>query len=357
MANITDYVKSYGNYAFSEMPFSEVDSLILSQLSYLNFCDCNNTKIKFSVKISDLAKLNHSVLTEKTPLSGKTLELLAECAKSKRFGEIGVSFFESDTDEKCEKQFSAVTFKLGDKLFYIAYRGTDATIIGWKEDFNLSYLKKIPSQTLSLSYFKKVAKKTKGKVILGGHSKGGNLAVFSACLAPFYLKRRIESVYCHDGPGFLDENINAKKLSYISSKLKKTVPQMSLVGLLFRNCENFTIIESKAFGIFQHNPFSWQVEKNSFKTCKEINVFAKTTADRINSWLKNTETEKIKLLVDRVYEVVSASGAKTYFELFDNKNSSLKKIYKAIKDTDPEVREIVKSLIKVLQSGTNSHEK
>lgn len=348
LGNIIDYVKTYGKFTFSEMPFSDVDSLILSQLSYMNFFGCEVAKGKFIAKISDLALIDEAVLTENTPEPEKNKELLYECAKSARFKNLGVSFFVNETDEKSEKQFSAVTFKLSDKLFYIAYRGTDTTLVGWKEDFNLACLKKVPAQNSALAYLKKVAKKTKGTLILGGHSKGGNLAVFSAFYAPVFLKHRIKAVFDHDGPGFLEEFFSAKKMSRLAHKLHKTVPQSAFVGLLLGNLSEFTVVESKAFGLFQHDPFSWQVEENHFKICKFTDKISKHTADKINNWLKNTDVEKRKLFVDSLYCALKKTGAKTYFELLENKNANLKKIFSALKDTDPEVKNIIKSMIRNL---------
>lgn len=346
MGNIIDYVKEYGGFTFKEMAFSEVDSLVLSQLSYMNFGKPETCGEKFTAKISVLPSLDEFLLTENVREPQKNLELLYAAAKSRRFGDVGISrFVDLVEDEKCEKQFAAMTFKIDSGICYIAFRGTDANLVGWKEDFNFSFLKKAPSQEEALRYFKKTAKKLKGKYILGGHSKGGNLAVFAGVKAPAYLRRKLLAIYDHDGPGFSENAIKEKSLKRIYPIIHKTIPQSAVIGLLFNYNIPFTVVESRAFALMQHDPFTWQVEKNAFKTCKSTDFISKYTSKKINRLLLKLDNEKRKLFVDSLYAAVKQTGAKTYFELFENKNASAKIILKSIKTADPEVRELLKSVV------------
>ncbi len=348
MGNIIDYVNTYGNLTFDDMAFGEVDSLVLSQLCYLNIESRETSSEQFLATIYDLTKLDESVLVLNVWEPEKNIRLLYDCAKSVRFGGISIANFVNLTDEKTEKQFAAMTFKLKNGLYYIAFRGTDANLVGWKEDFNLSYMKKIPSQELAIKYLKKVTRSLDGKFILGGHSKGGNLALYAAIFARNKIKKDILSVYDHDGPGFSDYIYKEKGLKKILPKLHKTIPQTAIVGLLLAKDIPFRVVESQAFGLMQHDPFMWQVKGAAFKTREETDPFSKYTVKKINDWLQKVDNEKRKIFVDTIYETVCSTGAKTYFDLFQNKRAAAKKILKSINEYDPEVKELIKSLAREL---------
>lgn len=348
MENIIAYVKKYGALSFDEMPFSEVDSLILSQLSYMNIGKHETESDRFLAKISDLPFIDDFILIKDVWAPEQNLELLRQAAKSKRFGNIKIGFFTSRLDEKNEKQFAAVTYKLAEGIYYIAFRGTDAKLVGWKEDFNLAYLKNVPSQTEAAKYFRRVYKTAKGRYILGGHSKGGNLAIFAAIKAKSRAKKRLLAVYDHDGPGFSEAVYKEKSLKKLYPIIHKTIPQTAIVGLLLAGDIPFTVVESHAHLFMQHDPFSWKISGNSFKKCEGTDMLSQVVSKRIDSWLKKTDNQKRRLFIDSLYSAVLSTGAKTYFDLFKNKKSSAKKFLQAINDTDPEVKELIREMTQEL---------
>lgn len=347
--NILDYIKKYGGLSFSKMPFSDVDSLCLAQITYLNMEHIDELSFcSFNVRFEDLLKTDKDLLIKDVWAPKENLELLFTMAKSVRFGKIGIGLFKKSNDEKSEKQFAAVTYKLKDGLFYVAFRGTDASLYGWKEDFNLAYLKKVPSQLEAAKYFRNVLKVTHGKYILGGHSKGGNLAVFAALKTPLFAKNKVISVYDHDGPGFFDGLYKKKSLKKLHPKIFKTIPQTAIVGLLLKGDIPYRVVESRAVFLMQHNPFSWKIDGNHFKYCTDAHKISKSATQKVNNWLKNTDSKKRKLFIDSLYEVLMSTGAKTYFDLFKNKRENFKKITEKMAGLDPEVKEILRDLLSVL---------
>lgn len=214
MGNIISYVKENGFLTFDAMDFNEVDSLVLSQLSYLCFDSFIESVPKFDITFKNLAeKENRKELFKNIRTPKQNHRLLDAVAESERFGNIGIGIYVNEIEKEIEKQFSAVTFKLSSEKYYIAFRGTDKSLIGWKEDFNMSYLKNVPAQDSALCYFKSAAEELDGVFILGGHSKGGNLSVYAAANADEDEFLRIEKIYNHDGPGFRDDTLSQEKRS------------------------------------------------------------------------------------------------------------------------------------------------
>ena len=207
MANILDYLKWRGDISITASPFNAVDSLILSVLSYIPFEEIITEhplkSNKIEISITEAAELfSKKTVDEKKIRSEKDVELFQALAKAPRFADLPLSFYINRTDLEEEKQFSAITISLPDSTSFIAYRGTDLTLVGWKEDFNMSFLCPVPSQTEAVYYLEHVASHIKGKLRLGGHSKGGNLAVYASAFCNKKIQKRILEVYNNDGPGF-----------------------------------------------------------------------------------------------------------------------------------------------------------
>lgn len=182
-------------------------------------------------------------------------------AESKRFGSIILDNYVNTTEPDMEKQFSAITYHLSDFLHYVAYRGTDASLVGWKENFNLSFSKNVPSQRAAVEYIEQIASGCSGSILAGGHSKGGNLAVYAAVMAKEETSQRLLAVYNHDGPGYLPEVFALEAFQAISNRIHKTVPQTAIVGLLLEH-ECYTVVASNSFAFKQHGPFSWVVSRS-----------------------------------------------------------------------------------------------
>ena len=243
----------------------------------------------------------------------------------------------SHTDTEREKQFAAITVKPGDGSTFVAFRGTDDTIVGWKEDFNMAFMPTIPSQVEAAEYLDRVARKVYGKLRVGGHSKGGNLAVYASVKCSPRVRRRILTVYNYDAPGFSREFLALPEYGEICDRLKTMVPQSSLVGMLLENDGRYSVIKSTETGLMQHNAFSWEVKGTEFIMLDELTKESRDMTLVISEWLSKLDMDARKKFVDAIYNILIATKATTVTELNDDKYS----ILRALKDTDKETRKMV----------------
>ncbi|MBQ9539130.1 MAG: DUF2974 domain-containing protein [Treponema sp.] len=332
--NILDYLAWRGDLDFARCPLNEVDALILCQLSYMKLDSL--VPSSFSGRQGKGMTLSQAAAAfENSPdyeersnmgafINQLSARLLHEAASSRRFGKLEVSAFINKIDEANDEQFSAITFSFGKKWNFIAYRGTDDTLVGWKEDFNLAYMDSVPAQIDALSYFSEAAKALKGNFYLGGHSKGGNLALFSASKAEPKVQKRILAIYDNDGPGFREDFFESSGYKFISGKLKTFVPRLSIVGMLFSNAGNYETVENELKDmVMQHDPFSWQVGPLSFVKCEALGNESRFVGRTLNEWFRTLSTEEKKLFVESVFSILEGSKAKTNFELTKNWFDSL----------------------------------
>ncbi len=342
MGNIITYVREKGHLAFDELGFNEVDSLILSELSYLDFSCCTGGPVAFAMTIGRLKEAGfHAGCPSNDYSPDRCAELFDALSESRRFRDVGVDFYVNEIDADEEKQFSAVTFRLSPRLHYIAYRGTDNTFVGWKEDLNMSFLEDIPAQKSALAYLERMAERMRSTWILGGHSKGGNLAVYAAMSAPPKVQKDVALVYDHDGPGFLDRVLRRPGFQVIRNRIYKTVPESAVVGLLLAEHEDYTVVESDARAIMQHDPFSWQVEDGDFVRAKDTDVLSKTTDRTLNNWLSTMDDETRRTFVDALYALIQATGATTLPELTENWRGNIPSVYLAVRQMDPKIRRLL----------------
>jgi hypothetical protein len=270
-------------------------------------------------------------------------------AASPRFRDIGVNFYVDRLDTGEEKQFSAIVFVLGDGTAYVAFRGTDTTVVGWKEDFNMAFMSPIPSQTDAVDYLNTVGKKFKKiSLRIGGHSKGGNLAVYASMKCNPSVSKRICEVYSHDGPGFRLGVFNSNDYKKLKDRICKTMPASSVIGMLLENQEEYRVVESNRFGILQHDPFSWKVVKNDFVDAKHVSPSALYTSEAIRSWLHELPDEEREKFADTLFDVISATKADSFNDLIDNWQKEAAAILQAIKSMDAESGRFLMQTIKAL---------
>lgn len=320
MNNILDYVKWRGDIPLTMIHFNEVDGLILSELSYLFWeraLSAGEFK-KLECVYYEIKDTNYT----RTISADEDKQLLELCASSNRFGDIVVCNYVTEIDEKEGKQFAAITFCLPDESIYVAFRGTDGTIVGWEEDCNLAFSDPIPAQIRSVEYLRHIAHKTTGKIRIGGHSKGGNLAIYAAATIYNEIQDRLDAVYGFDAPG-LSDRIDASLLySKIESVLFAFVPKSSLIGMLLQHSKKYYVVDSDSIGVFQHNPYCWHVRANGFEytTQSKDSEFIEQV---MKKWLENVEDIDRRILIDAFFRVVAATNAKAFnrevlFRLYQN---------------------------------------
>lgn len=349
--NIISYVEEYGDYTFVEKPLNDVDSLILCQLSYLRYDGMIPlmTENKKSVSLRQLAGNEHfDDLFQDDLFEKDNRALLQAMLKSKRYRLLKMNDYINIVEKEWETQFSAITFILEDGSIYLAYRGTDVTIVGWKEDFNMAFMDPVPGQEYGMKYLNIVTGKWRRPFYIGGHSKGGNLAVYAAMNCKKAVQDRIIRVYSMDGPGFRPEVLERCPYEAVQDRIVKILPHSSLVGMLFEQNSNYQVVESKSLGLLQHSPFSWLVEEDGFVLVKQIYEGRRLMDDTINEWVLSLDTEQVKTFVDTLYNVVSATEEDNIIQIAVNWKKSMERMKAAVKDVDDETAKMLKEIIRSL---------
>lgn len=348
MGNIIDYVRDYGKYTFRHRPLNEVDSLVLCQLVYLNYGpfvkgisqDGGPVDIQTIYSHPDRDRILDDYWYREN-----NKELFAAAAGSVRFGSLRMNYYENVIHEEGETQFCAMTYLLEDGTCYIAYRGTDATIVGWKEDLNLAFSKPLNSQHLSVKYLDRVAELVKGGLYVGGHSKGGNLAVYGAMNCSEKTRRRLLHIYNNDGPGFRPEIREMGNYEAVAERISKYIPRSSVVGMILEDHSDYEVVESRGVGLLQHNTYSWKIEGTSFVRARNMRN-GKLIMDRaMNEWILSLSQEETHAFVDTLYEVVSASEASNVFEFGADLKKSMQSIFGAMKNVDEDTRKAIQKII------------
>lgn len=341
MANVCDYVKWRGDLTLDQSEFNEIDNLILARFSYFPF-----DKIIRENEIATIKELSRRFSNQdvtKLPILWKDdVELFPLMGNSKRFGGMLATKYINKIDAEQEKQFSAITVLMPNDIIYVSYRGTDNTIVGWKEDFNMSFKSHIASQISAKQYLEEIAKEyPSSKIIIGGHSKGGNIAVYAATFASKDVKERIINVYNNDGPGFCEDVIKTPEYQEILPRVHTYIPQSSIIGRLMNHKEKYTIVESVQKGIMQHDLYSWQVLGKEFVTLKKLTNESEFIDKTIKDWLENVEPEKREQVIDAVFEILNTTEAQTMKELKANWFANAKTILGTYKNIDSDTKEMV----------------
>ena len=341
MANVCDYVRWRGDLTLEQSEFNEIDNLILARFSYFPF-----DKIIRENEIATIKELSRRFSNQdvtKLPILWKDdVELFPLMGNSKRFGGMLATKYINKIDAEQEKQFSAITVLMPNDIIYVSYRGTDNTIVGWKEDFNMSFKSHIASQISAKQYLEEIAKEyPSSKIIIGGHSKGGNIAVYAATFASKDVKDRIINVYNNDGPGFCEDVIETPEYQEILPRVHTYIPQSSIIGRLMNHKEKYTIVESVQKGIMQHDLYSWKVLGKEFVTLKKLTNESEFIDKTIKDWLENVEPEKREQVIDAVFEILNTTEAQTMKELKANWFANAKTILGTYKNIDSDTKEMV----------------
>ena len=267
--------------------------------------------------------------------------LLTAMAASPRYRDVRVLGHPSehdDSDPEHPLQFGAVTLVLDDGTVYVAFRGTDATLAGWREDFDMTFERPIPAQVAAQSYLVRAAGHTSGPVVCGGHSKGGNLAVYAAVEASDDVRSRLARVYSHDGPGFDAAFLASEAFSRVAGLIDKTLPQSSIVGMMLENQEDYSVVRSTSVGIFQHDPFSWVVEGTGFVELEGLSAGARHVDGALNAWISGRSPEERRRFTNELYDLLGTTDATTMAEIRDTWQTSVPALVQRLGDMDPETR-------------------
>lgn len=341
MVTIFEYVE-VNDKNFLEKEFNEVDNLIFSRFAYMELDDILEEGEKASIselykralQIEKFVNIDHFFVKA-------TFKLFGLLANSERFKDILVGNYVSNINRELEMQFAAMTFYLPNNFIYVAFRGTDDNIVGWKEDFNMSHTMHVPSQIESVKYLENVTNKNKYKVIVGGHSKGGNMAMYSSVFCKKSLKKRIVKIYNNDGPGFFDEILDTREYYDVVDKMHTLIPQTSIIGMLLFHRERVDVVKSDRVLLMQHDPDFWYVdfENDSFERLNEVSKQCRYIDDVMNDLLLMPKEEK-KRFFDILYLIMTSTGAKTLTDLSSEKIKNIRGILSNYKKLNIEDKEL-----------------
>ncbi len=341
MANIFDYM-NWRDLKLKQVEFNEIDNLILARLSYFPFDGYIQEGEEITLK--EAYHRYKEVGTTGRILQQEDIDLYPILANSTRFGNMILCNYTNKIDSIQEKQFSAITILMEDGTMYVAYRGTDNTIVGWKEDFNMSFSELVPAQTEAVVYLEKVAKQYKRKIRIGGHSKGGNLAVYASAFCSPKIQKRIINVYNNDGPGFCDNIVNSECYQSILNKVHTYIPQTSIIGRLLNHQEKTTILKSTETGIMQHSLYSWQVLGGEFVK-DELTSSSEFMDKTITNWLKEVTPEQRGKFIDTIFEIINTTQAETLSDIKTKVFTNTKMMVKTYQNLSQEDKKIMTKTI------------
>lgn len=336
MTDLFDYLIWRGDLRFSQSTPNPVDALIFSGLAYVKFDldpGCGPVPLREAAeRFFALEDIQSRVRMK------NDLELLRAAAETDRFGDIRICMYRDLLIPEQETQFAALTFLLDDGSAFAAFRGTDLSLVGWKEDFNMTFQQTIPAQRLALQYVRDVALEYSFPLRLGGHSKGGNLAVFAAARSSPVVQNRILEVYNNDGPGFTGYLMGDPGYIAMVPKIRTFIPQSSVIGMLLEHEEPYTVIRSKTVGLLQHDLYSWEVCGPCFIPVQEITDSSQFVDATIKTWFADMTNQERNQLVDAMFALLGTGGVDNAIEIFHPRN--LKNYLKTL-STDANLRRIL----------------
>ncbi|BAL00038.1 hypothetical protein OBV_28390 [Oscillibacter valericigenes Sjm18-20] len=362
MANLMDYLDWRGDLTFLQAPFNEVDNLILAELAFADLRGIvPGVGEGEGVALRDAAARyfadgRDKVLESSVLVPELIPSMLEKMCASVRFGSLILNCYEEHLDEVRAEQFAAITVELPKRSAYLSFRGTDDTLVGWKEDFDMALLDTVPSQLRAADYTKRAARRYKGwKLYLGGHSKGGNLAVYSAVNCGKAVQNRLIAVYNNDGPGFRETLVSREEHRRVADRIFTILPKSSVVGLLMEHEEDLIVVDSTQVGVMQHDGFSWCVRGPEFARMDDL-TGVETNDKALKEWVNSLDQEQREKFTNALFEVLSASGAATLAEMRSQGTKSAAAILKAMVGLDKETRAALNYAIGVLfiKSGAQS---
>lgn len=346
--NIFNYLEEEKR-SFREKPFGDADSLLFTQLAYMRLDGFvkESSRFAFSVGLKKLCEEETlNTITKNIRIPKDTRKLMLSALGSPRFRNIRFKYYSNRTDYKAEKQFSAITFLLEGNLAFVAFRGTDNSIVGWKENFNMAYMTPVPAQLEAQRYLTAVMRHMPfRKFIVGGHSKGGNLAIYASAQCPQQLQNRILRVYNHDGPGFKEDFLGSSGYQRIKQRIHTILPQSSMIGTLLTQSRDCRIVKSTGLGFEQHNPLRWVFTENDLTDVPSLSKEAMRMDKIMDDWLAQMDISQRALIVETLFDIIVASGAMTFDDVMNLIKKGDISAFREIRKLEPDIRKQVVAML------------
>lgn len=346
MADLFDYLKWRGDLSITAAPLCDVDRLIFAELAYIDFevsepillSEACKKQIKRIEVVRDSGakweKLLHHKIDE---------ELMRAVAECRRFSDINIGYCENRLDREGEEQFAAMTLFLPDPSAVVAFRGTDWSLIGWKEDLSLTYCDELPAQKSAVAYLEKIAAIHPGKIEITGHSKGGNLAVYAGAFSDASVIERVTRITNLDGPGFNERVVQSEQYDAVVERVFSVMPRSSIVGALFSSKGNYRVIASRGTGPVQHIPYNWEVMGGDFVDA-ERDINGQRVNNALNRWILSLEKDDRKRFIETIWSLIDKDDITELGDLIDGKTT--KDFIKKYRSLEAESREFIKDTLK-----------
>ena len=343
MRNMIEYLRWRGDVTFDSLPLCEVDYLVFAQLAYLPYDGIAEDDFYRQKNLGSVCEIVLKRLSEGQEntlmLFDDNMTFIKEIIKSPRFAEIPLCGYINIYNVSREEQFSAVTFVLPNENV-VAFRGTDSTLVGWKEDFNMAFSNAVPAQLDAVDYLERSSRAyPRKKLHVCGHSKGGNLAVYASAFCHSRIRNRIVAVRNLDGPGFSAQVVGQEGFKKIMSRTKTIIPGMSVVGMLLEYAEEFTVIKSYAVPAYQHNPFTWEIERDGFVILESVSDTSKYIDSTLKDWIAQVSPEKREKIINGIYDILVSANILDVRDILAGKN--ILPLLQSITKLDTETRGVL----------------
>lgn len=343
MSNLFDYLNWRGDLTFGNVPLCPVDALTFSALPYIRMEGIVPTSaFAQPVRLSDAAALYFTTPKGKKDPDSNHHKLLRALAASARFGPLRMVTAQKLLDRDKGIQFAGITILLPGQNLFVAFEGTDNTLVGWEEDFRMSYECPVPAQLRAVEYLREVAAANPlRRIFVGGHSKGGNLAMYAAVHCGPEFRHRIRAVYNNDGPGFCDDTLSTAEYAEMRARIHTYLPQSSIVGVLLEHDTNYKVVKSSAMGLAQHDLYSWEVSGGDFVYTTERTAFGRQTEEIVDRFVNDLSPERKRQFGEALFGILASTNQETLTGIGNNKLQSVKSIIRSYAGLDPEVRAIL----------------
>lgn len=359
MANMMDYLDWRGDLSLEASEFNEVDNLLLSQLVYVELdgivpgldsseeillSDASN---QFFASHDEEEILSHVSMTKYAPF------VMRKMAGTKRFQNVLLFRYVNDISDEEQSQFSVVCLKLEDNSLYVAFSGTDNTIVGWRENFNMGYLSETPGQLKAVEYLNRVVLPEHTMVRVGGHSKGGNLSVYASVKCRPQIQEKIVRIYSNDGPGFKREMIESAEYQNMLPKMSTILPESSIVGMLLEHEESYEVVKSSQSGIQQHDALSWEVLGTTFVYVEKVAAESILLDEAMKAWIYQLDSREREQIIDTIFYMLEEAKIKTVDDFYQSKWKKIQELMRVKSRLPEETQKLFSRALKLLWSAGN----
>ena len=346
--DIYTYLKFRGDLDLKNFPLNEVDALIFSELSYIQFENIVPTvEEKGTITLAEAAKKYIPKEGKESIFYARYEKLLEKMAECPRYAQLQLSNYVNLIDQEEKQQFSALHIQMNPFLTFIAFRGTDETLVGWREDFDMSYKMPVPAQISAVEYVNQTTKGLFQKYYIGGHSKGGNLAIYSSVFCDTSVQSNIKAVYNFDGPGFHEKIADNESYLKMKDRIHTFIPESSVVGMLMEHEETYQVVKSYETTFMQHEGLSWSVDGTKFETVETVDEFSNGISVTLKGWLEKADYEDRKVMVNALFDILEVGGIQNVLDFKDISVHNTTAMVKAAAALPKEQREIINYLIRM----------